>query len=67
MRDLANVGVHFLSEAIVGDSNTVVFGRDPENNLFELISFNGQSQSFSLKALSGGRHPHDLAKPAAKQ
>jgi hypothetical protein len=67
MRDLANVGVHFLSEAIVGDSDTVVFGRDPENNLFELISFNGQGESFSLDTLSGGRHPHDLAKPATNQ
>jgi catechol 2,3-dioxygenase-like lactoylglutathione lyase family enzyme len=67
MRDLTNVGVHFLSEAIVGDSNTVVFGRDPENNLFELISFNGQGESFSLDTLSGGRHPHDLAKPATNQ
>jgi len=54
------IGTRFLTAPVVSDTVSVVYGLDPEENLFELISFKAEASSFSLDGLSGWSFLKDL-------
>jgi catechol 2,3-dioxygenase-like lactoylglutathione lyase family enzyme len=49
---MASAGVRFLSDPQdPADGSLTVYGRDPEDNLFELMQLGGESAAFSLDAI----------------
>jgi len=54
------IGTRFLTAPVVSDTVSVVYGLDPEENLFELITFKAEASSFSLDGLSGWSFLKDL-------
>ncbi len=50
---LTDLGVRFLSDPINNGTVTTIYGRDPDDNLFELLAFADPDHRFSLRALDG--------------
>lgn len=61
IQKLQAIGTRFLSEPIESQNTTLVYGLDPEDNLFELIAFKKDAQIFSLDNLSGWDFFSDLS------
>lgn len=51
---LSRQGVEFISEPLQTETNVVVFGRDPDGNLFELMQFLNEDDQMSLDRLDFG-------------
>ncbi len=51
---LSKLGVEFISEPYQTETNIVVFGRDPDGNLFELMQFLDTEDRMSLDRLDFG-------------
>lgn len=52
---LSQLGVPFLSEPVQTPASVIVFGRDPDGNLFELLQYLDSNNPLSLEHLRGDK------------
>lgn len=65
VKALKTIGTRFVSEPSISDTISLVYGLDPEDNLFELIEFKGESRAHSLDNITGKDFLVKLAEAAA--